>query len=293
MRAVRAPEELEHAFATAQAEAEANFKDGRLYMEKLIEQSAPRRSASARRCLRQRRARRRARLFGAEAVASKARSKRRRRPSSPSGRAHDLHDIAVARRASGAYTERGHARISRQRRRRVFHGDEHAHPGRASGDRNGVRRRSRRASRFASPRASSSRYEQKRSRRARPRDRVPHQRRRCREQFRARGGHAHRTSACRAAAASASIRTCTPGSPCRRFTIRCSQKSSRTRRPATRRIARMDGALRETAIAGVSTTIGDVPRNHRRTDAFRARRRRDRFLAGAARRRLRRRCCSA
>ncbi len=37
MRAVRNPDELEHAFATAQAEAEANFKDGRLYMEKLIE----------------------------------------------------------------------------------------------------------------------------------------------------------------------------------------------------------------------------------------------------------------
>jgi len=37
MRAVRSPEQLEHAFTTAQAEAEANFKDGRLYMEKLIE----------------------------------------------------------------------------------------------------------------------------------------------------------------------------------------------------------------------------------------------------------------
>jgi acetyl-CoA carboxylase biotin carboxylase subunit len=37
MRAVRSVDELEHAFATAQAEAEANFKDGRLYMEKLIE----------------------------------------------------------------------------------------------------------------------------------------------------------------------------------------------------------------------------------------------------------------
>lgn len=37
MRAVRTADELEHAFATAQAEAEANFKDGRLYMEKLIE----------------------------------------------------------------------------------------------------------------------------------------------------------------------------------------------------------------------------------------------------------------
>ncbi len=36
MRAVRGPEDLEHAFATAQAEAEANFKDGRLYLEKLI-----------------------------------------------------------------------------------------------------------------------------------------------------------------------------------------------------------------------------------------------------------------
>jgi acetyl/propionyl-CoA carboxylase alpha subunit len=34
---VRTPEDLEHGFATAQAEAEANFKDGRLYMEKLIE----------------------------------------------------------------------------------------------------------------------------------------------------------------------------------------------------------------------------------------------------------------
>jgi acetyl-CoA carboxylase biotin carboxylase subunit len=37
MRGVRNADELEHAFATAQAEAEANFKDGRLYMEKLIE----------------------------------------------------------------------------------------------------------------------------------------------------------------------------------------------------------------------------------------------------------------
>jgi len=37
MREVRDPERLEAAFATAQAEAEANFKDGRLYMEKLIE----------------------------------------------------------------------------------------------------------------------------------------------------------------------------------------------------------------------------------------------------------------
>jgi acetyl-CoA carboxylase biotin carboxylase subunit len=37
MRAVHSPVELEHAFATAQAEAEANFKDGRLYMEKLID----------------------------------------------------------------------------------------------------------------------------------------------------------------------------------------------------------------------------------------------------------------
>ena len=37
MRAVRTAAGLEHAFATAQAEAEANFKDGRLYMERLID----------------------------------------------------------------------------------------------------------------------------------------------------------------------------------------------------------------------------------------------------------------
>ncbi|MDQ6933181.1 MAG: acetyl-CoA carboxylase biotin carboxylase subunit, partial [Candidatus Eremiobacteraeota bacterium] len=37
MREVVEPEQMDHAFATAQAEAEANFKDGRLYMEKLIE----------------------------------------------------------------------------------------------------------------------------------------------------------------------------------------------------------------------------------------------------------------
>jgi acetyl-CoA carboxylase biotin carboxylase subunit len=37
MREVREPAELDHAYATAQAEAEANFKDGRLYLEKLIE----------------------------------------------------------------------------------------------------------------------------------------------------------------------------------------------------------------------------------------------------------------
>ncbi|MBV8151656.1 MAG: acetyl-CoA carboxylase biotin carboxylase subunit [Candidatus Eremiobacteraeota bacterium] len=36
MREVRRAEELQTAFATAQSEAEANFKDGRLYLEKLI-----------------------------------------------------------------------------------------------------------------------------------------------------------------------------------------------------------------------------------------------------------------
>jgi acetyl-CoA carboxylase biotin carboxylase subunit len=36
MREVRSPDELERAFAGAQAEAEASFKDGRVYMEKLI-----------------------------------------------------------------------------------------------------------------------------------------------------------------------------------------------------------------------------------------------------------------
>ena len=34
MRAVYAPSDLDNAFPTAQAEAEANFKDGRLYMER-------------------------------------------------------------------------------------------------------------------------------------------------------------------------------------------------------------------------------------------------------------------
>ncbi|MFN2448900.1 MAG: acetyl-CoA carboxylase biotin carboxylase subunit [Candidatus Baltobacteraceae bacterium] len=36
MRVVHAPEELERAYASATAEAEASFKDGRVYMEKLI-----------------------------------------------------------------------------------------------------------------------------------------------------------------------------------------------------------------------------------------------------------------
>jgi acetyl-CoA carboxylase biotin carboxylase subunit len=37
MREVRTPAEMDQAYASAQAEAEASFKDGRLYMEKLIE----------------------------------------------------------------------------------------------------------------------------------------------------------------------------------------------------------------------------------------------------------------
>ena len=36
MREVQSHDQIENAFATAQAEAEANFKDGRMYMEKLI-----------------------------------------------------------------------------------------------------------------------------------------------------------------------------------------------------------------------------------------------------------------
>ena len=137
------PANCARAFAGATAEAEASFKDGRLYIEKLIAVAAARRGASARRRVRQHRAPRRARLLGAEAGASEAHRRDAGARTSPSAIRNGAARDGAARLPVRRLHERGHARVSGRRRRRVLHGDEHAHPSRASGDGDGLRHRPR------------------------------------------------------------------------------------------------------------------------------------------------------
>ena len=141
MRVVEAPAEMAAAFATASAEAEASFKDGRMYVEKLIR--SPRHievqvlgdqygdvvHLGERDCSVQKPSHQK---LIEEAPAAGARPGRARRGCTTSR--------VAAGRAVGVH-ERRNARVSRRRRQRLLHGDEHAHPGRASGDRDGLRRR--------------------------------------------------------------------------------------------------------------------------------------------------------
>ncbi len=140
MRVVERVEDIERAFASATAESEASFKDGRLYMEKLI--SNPRhvevqvladdfgsvvhlgeRDCSAQKPSHQK-------LIEespAPNLSARARSA--------------LHDMAVRACQRVGYTNAGTLEIPDHRQRRVFHGDEHADPSRASSYRDGLRHR--------------------------------------------------------------------------------------------------------------------------------------------------------
>ena len=85
-------------------------------------------------------------------------------------------EAAVKLCARGRLPERRHDRVpARPGRQLLLHGDEHPHPGRAPGDRDGDRRRPGEA---ADPRRRGRAADHPhRPQAARPRDRVPHQRR--------------------------------------------------------------------------------------------------------------------
>ncbi len=83
LKVARTLDEIASAFETARREAEAYFKNGTIYAERVPGESQTRRTPSPRRQARQRRARRRTRLFAAaapsEALGGGARPNLRRR----------------------------------------------------------------------------------------------------------------------------------------------------------------------------------------------------------------------
>ena len=175
MKVVREPGEVEAALAAARREGQSYFGNPAVYVERYLEDPAPRRGAGARRRARQRDPPRRARLHDAapppEARRGDALPGRRRRAARADRR--DRRRRGARRRLPLGRDDRGPARPGRLV---LLHGDEHAHPGRAHGDRAGHGAR-------PDPRADHGRRRRAAvgapggRRAARPRDRVPHQRR--------------------------------------------------------------------------------------------------------------------
>ena len=137
MRPVGEPSELEAAYATATAEAEAAFGDGGLYLEKIVRRRAPRRGAGAS-----------ATAHGGALVRGRARVQRAAPPPEAArgvalavpqrGGAAGALRRRARRRARDALPQCRHDRVPARRRPvLLLHGDEHAAPGRASRERGG------------------------------------------------------------------------------------------------------------------------------------------------------------
>ena len=123
------------------------------------------------------------------------------------------------RGARGAVHQRRHLRVPDGREGQLLlHGSEHAHPGRASGHRDGDRHRHRQGA-DSHRRRRAAVVQAERGDLHRPRDRVPDQRRGSRD-VRALAGRRSTRSASRAGRACASTRRRTPSARSRRTTIR-------------------------------------------------------------------------
>ena len=264
MRVVGDAGELPRAFAGATAEAEASFKDGRVYMERLVR--SPRHvevqvlgdgfgnivHVGERDC-------------SVQKPSHQKIIEETPAPNLAPARVPPAQD-GVARVPPCRLHQRGNARVPGRRRRGVLHGDEHANSGRAPGNRDGVQHR------------SGQRADPRRGRRAA----------RIRQRDLASRGHAIE---CRinaedphnnfAPAAGLVSKIVFPGGPgirvdthlyagaqSRRITTRSSPRSSPSGIPA-KGDPRMERALRETLITGVATTLGLCLRSYP-TPSFRS-----------------------
>ena len=141
MRVVHTEAALLHAVQTTRAEAEAAFGNAGAVHREVPRAPAAHRGAGAGRRARQRRPPGRARLFDAAAPPED------RRGSAGAGH-RPAHHRAHRRPLRGRLQEdrlprRRHLRVPVRERRLLLHRDEHPHPGRAPGDRDGHRHRHR------------------------------------------------------------------------------------------------------------------------------------------------------
>ena len=142
MRIVRERESLARAYATCQSEAHASFGSPDLYLEKFVEEAAPRRGPGAGRPERVPRPHGRARLLDPAPPPEAARGVARH--VHLPGHARGTVQVRARRRQCRQLRLRGHRGVPRRPRRQLLlHRDEHADPGGASGHRAGHRIRPR------------------------------------------------------------------------------------------------------------------------------------------------------
>ena len=171
------PDELEDAFEGASREGEKFFCDDTVYLERYLPRPAPRRGPDPRRQARQRHPPRRARLLHPAPPPEADRGVARRRLVVDEDARSAIGKIAVDAAKAVDYVGAGTIEGLLQGRRVLLPGDEHPRAGRALRDRDGAPASTSCASRSASPPASRSAITQDDVVAARPRHRVPHQRR--------------------------------------------------------------------------------------------------------------------
>ena len=216
MRVVHTDASLLNAISVTQSEALAAFGNRSGLHGEVSREAAAHRIPGARGQLRQRRAPGRARLLDAapppEGHRGSARARSDRQAAQDHGRA------LRPGLSRSRLPQRRHARVPVPGQRVLLHRDEHARPGRASGDRAGDRHRHRQGA-AAHRRGRAAAVRAERHPDPRPCDRVPHQRRGpedLRALARARSGCGTRP----AARGSGSTATSTPATTCRPSTTR-------------------------------------------------------------------------
>ena len=182
-----------------------------MYIERYCAAAAPHRDPGRRRQAR-RRTRTSASASARSSAATRSWSRRRRRSALPDDDAREADRRRRSRAIAAPSATPTSARwssCSTPSGELLLHGDEHAHPGRAPGDRDGHRRSTWCASRSGSPRASALSFTGD-APAARPRDRAAASTPRIRTRSRRRRARSPR-STCRAASVCVSIRTSTTG----------------------------------------------------------------------------------
>ena len=262
---VRTPRELEPALKVCRSEAQAGLRRRLALPREVARGQPPRRGPGRGRPLRPRRPPRRARLLGPAAPPEDHRGGARRRPSAAAARG-ELAERAIRAVVAAGYENVGHARVPRRRGRATPTSSRSTAGSRSS-------TRSPRCSPGIDLVATQIRiaageplgFSQADVVAARPRHRVPDQRRGPGPRLPAAGRRGRALPAPGRPGRPHGLATCTPATRSRRSTTRCSASSSSGARTGPTAIARARAALDELVVEGLIDQHRDPPRAPRAT----------------------------